>query len=157
MSILKWLRTRYFGKPIEMEESENDTLLRQNDPSLMLPKDDVNQYFVQHMITFNERLKPGQKIDLVWAYKPGKISHDMIEVVEGNCQCTAKIEWGKAGVRAIFTHEEKDVPAGGRAYTKHVTVRLRDGIAKVSNGRGGLMWPPEKGTIQLYFTGILMP
>lgn len=156
MGKLKEIWRILFGEKEAPKEIETPNPLL-NDGALMLPSDDVNEYFVQHMVTFNERLKPGQKINIVWAYKPGKIDFDMIEAVEGNCQCTAKIQHGKAGVQAIFTHQEKDVPAGGRAYTKHVTVILRDGITKVSNGRGGLVWPPEKGKIQLYFTGVLMP
>lgn len=128
-----------------------------NDPEVMLPKDDINEYFVRHIVPFTQKLKPGQTVDITWDYKPGVMNQDMIAEVLGNCQCTAKIGFGKSGVKATFTHQEKNVPEGGKVYNKHVTVYFKDGTTKKATANGVLQWPPETKRVDLHFTGMLLP
>lgn len=136
---------------------EKRDIVLQGDGLTMTPRAEVNDYFVTHAVTFSEKLRPGEKVNLEWQYKDGIMSNDMIEDILGSCNCTADITWGVVGVRAVFTHMETNVAKGGQVFTKAMTVYFRDGYGKVPNGRGGMKWDDRKKTRQLTFSGTLLP
>lgn len=123
----------------------------------MMPREQVNDYFVQHKIRFSEILKPGQKVTLRWDYIEGKMDDTMIEDIIPSCGCTADIRIGKKGISAVFTHTKKKLPPEGKEETFGLTVYFRDGFGKVKNDKGATIWDPNKKRRTLTFGGMLLP
>lgn len=118
----------------------------------VVPKDD---WFVVHDAIFEKRLKPEEKVWVYWDYK--SIKESMIEEIVTHCGCTANVKHGTKGISAEFTHQQQEVPEGGKQYTKYLTVYLKDGKKKEPDGRGAEFWPADKALRTLSITGWLLP
>jgi len=139
------------------KDSDNDDGYGSPDILTMVPNTEIqNDHFVNHKVTFDKVLRPGEKDLVEWQYAPG-MTKDQIETIIPACGCTANVTWGNVGVRAVFTHQEKAVPEDGGFYSKNMTVYFKDGLGMVPDGRGGMMYDPNKKRRVLTFTGKLMP
>lgn len=124
------------------------------DAYTMTPREVTDDYFVRHTVSFDKKLRFGQQIVITWDYLPG-VTWDMIESIVPNCTCTAQVDLGKVGIRAVYTHEiQRDkFTEPLQIFKKVVTVYFKDGISRVSDGRGNLVWPAEKLQRSLVFGG----
>lgn len=126
------------------------------DGMTMTPKkNNTANWFTQDKQVFAEKLTPGQKVTIKWDYN--KLTKGEIDEIIGHCGCTADIKHGSVGISAVFTHQEKEVPAGGKEYVKYLTVYYKDGLQKIRNENGVMVWPENKVQRTLSFSGWLMP
>lgn len=119
----------------------------------MIPS--TNKWFKNNTYVLQKQLRPQEKEHAYWDYDTLK-EKDIQDVVT-HCGCTAKVTWASKGISAEFTHTKGDVPVGGKVYDFFLTVYLNDGVTKKSDGRGNMVWPPEKKQQTLIIKATLMP